>query len=274
MGFLMGADGEFTRAPSTTPVRAASGLHDEDTTMLKNILLGACALGSLALAGAAAAQPATNWNGPYVGVLAGAQFGSASFALPGDTADVLQSTHASKTALTYGGMVGFNATMGGVVLGVEGDLMDANKTRSVIACTAVDGCFTSAHDSFTTFNNLHQTLNGHVRARAGIASGDNLFYVAGGYAVAKTRLDLVGDCYDPTNPTVPMVFNYSRSRTVGGYTLGAGVEHAMGSHLLVRAEYLYDGYGSQTYAGDGAEWNDRRISLHDSNLRVGVSYKF
>ncbi len=48
----------------------------------------------------------------------------------------------------------------------------------------------------------------------------------------------------------------------------------MGSHLLVRAEYLFDGYGHQTYSGDGAEWNDRRISLHDSNLRVGVSYKF
>ena len=31
---------------------------------------------------------------------------------------------------------------------------------------------------------------------------------------------------------------------------------------------------TQTYAGDGGEWNDRPISLHDSNLRVGVSYKF
>ncbi len=171
-------------------------------------------------------------------------------------------------------MIGVNAVMGGMVVGVEGDLADANKTRSVIACNVTDGCWTSAHDSFTTDNRLKETLSGHLRLRAGVAQGDNLFYVAGGYSVAKTRLDLVGDCYDPANPAVPTVYTYSRSKTVSGYNIGAGVEHAVGSHLLIRAEYLYDGYGHQTYAGDGAEWNDRLISLHDSNLRVGVSYKF
>ena len=157
---------------------------------------------------------------------------------------------------------------------LEGDLTDTNKARTVVACNVTDGCWTSAHDSFTTYNRLKETLNGHVRVRAGVAEGDNLLYIAGGYSVAKTTLDLIGDCYDPANPSVPTVYTYSRAKTVSGYTVGAGVEHAMGAHLLVRAEYLYDGYGHQTYAGDGAEWNDRRISLHDSNLRVGVSYKF
>lgn len=242
--------------------------------LIKTFLATTVGLGSLCLAGAAAAQAAANWNGPYVGVLAGAQFGSAGFALPGDTADVLQSDSAAKTTFTYGGMVGFNATVGGMVLGVEGDLMDANSTRTVVACTAVDGCFTSAHDSFTTFNNLRQTLNGRVRVRAGFARGDNLFYVAGGYSVARTRLDLVGDCYDPTNPPVPIVYTYTRSRTLSGFNIGAGVEHAIGPHVRIRAEYVYDDYGNQTFAGDGAAWADRRISVHDSNLRLGVSYRF
>jgi outer membrane immunogenic protein len=243
--------------------------------LMKTFLATAVGLGSLSLAGAAAAQAAPSWNGPYVGVLAGAQFGSAGFALPGDTADVLQSGSASKTTFAYGGMIGFNTTVGGMVLGVEGDLMDANSTRTVVACTAVDGCFTSAHDSFTTFNNLKQTLNGRVRVRAGFARGDNLFYVAGGYSLAKTRLDLVGDCYDPANPPVPIVFNFTRSRTLSGFNIGAGFEHAIGPHLRIRAEYIYDGYGDQTYAGDGAgEWNDRQISVHDSNLLLGVSYRF
>ena len=241
----------------------------------KNFLVTAAGVGAFSLAGAAVAQPAANWDGPYVGVLAGAQFGSTGFALPGDTGDVLQSDHASQTAFTWGGMVGFNVTTGGVVLGVEGDLMDADNTKTVVACTTPDGCFTSAHDSFTTFNNLKQTLNGRVRARVGIARGDNLFYVAGGYSVAKTRLDLVGDCFDPADPTVPLVFTFSRSRTLSGFNIGAGVEHAIGSHLRIRAEYVYDDYGSQTYAGDGSgEWNDRLISVHDSNLRLGVSYQF
>ncbi len=153
--------------------------------LMKTLLVAAGAMGSLALAGAAAAQPAANWNGPYVGVLAGAQFGTASFALPGDTADVLQSDRASRTGFAFGGVVGFNATVGGMVLGLEGDLMDANKTRTVVACTAVDGCFTSAHDSFTTYNELHQTLNGHVRARAGIASRERGHSASG---AARCRL--------------------------------------------------------------------------------------
>ncbi len=243
--------------------------------LMKTFLMTAAGVGAFSLASAVAAQPAANWNGPYVGVLAGAQFGNAGFALPGDTGDVLQSNSANKTAFTWGGMVGFNVTTGGVVLGVEGDLMDADNTKTVVACTTPDGCFTSAHDSFTTFNNLKQTLNGRVRARVGIARGDNLFYVAGGYSVAKTRLDLVGDCFDPANPPVPLVFTFSRSKTLSGFNIGAGVEHAIGSHLRIRAEFIYDDYGDQTYAGDGSgEWNDRLISVHDSNLRLGVSYQF
>ena len=240
----------------------------------KSLFAAAAGLAALALAGAASAQSNTTFNGPYAGVLVGAQFGSASFALPGDVADVLQSDHSNKTGVSAGGMIGFNTSFDGVTLGLEGDLTDSNKTRGVVACNVTDGCFTSAHDSFTTYNQLHQTLNGHVRVRAGIANGDNLFYVAGGYSVAKTRLDLIGDCYDPANPPVPTVYTYSRSKTVSGYNIGAGIEHALNPHLLIRAEYLFDDYGHQTYAGDGAEWNDRSISLHDSNVRVGVSYKF
>jgi outer membrane immunogenic protein len=243
--------------------------------LTKSFLLIAAGAGAVSLAGAAAAQPASSWDGPYVGVLAGAQFGDAGFALPGDTGDVLQSDHASKTVFTWGGMVGFNVTTGGVLLGLEGDLMDANSKKTVVACTTPDGCFTTTHDSFTTFNNLKQTLNGRVRARVGIARGDNLFYVAGGYSIAKTRLNLVGDCFNPGDPTVPLVFTFSRARTLSGFNIGAGVEHAIGRHLRIRAEYIYDGYGNQTYAGDGTgEWNDRLISVHDSNLLLGVSYRF
>jgi outer membrane immunogenic protein len=241
----------------------------------RGLLSAAAAASALLVAGAAAAQPAgANWNGAYAGVLAGVEFGSAQFALPGDMADVLQSDHASKTTFEAGGVVGFNTTMGGMVLGLEGDLTGANNGRTVVACNVADGCWSPAHDSFTTYNHLHEELKGHVRLRAGVASGDNLFYVAGGYSVAKTRLDLVGDCYDPANPPVPTVYTFSRSKTISGYNIGAGVEHAIGSHLRIRAEYLYDGYGHQTYAGEGPEWNDRRIGVHDSDLRVGVSYRF
>src|SRR5579863_1916256 len=111
-------------SPGASPDhRASTRIH---TMKLKTFFASAAGLGAVSLAGAVAAQPAMNWNGPYVGVLAGAQFGKANFALPGDANDVLQSNSASNTAFTWGGMVGFNVTTGGVVLGIEGDLMDAN----------------------------------------------------------------------------------------------------------------------------------------------------
>jgi opacity protein-like surface antigen len=56
--------------------------------------------------------------------------------------------------------------------------------------------------------------------------------------------------------------------------VGAGVEQKVTDHLSVRAEYVYDDFGHQTYLGDGQDWNDRRIAVRHSNLRVGASYRF
>jgi hypothetical protein len=38
----------------------------------------------------------------------------------------------------------------------------------------------------------------------------------------------------------------------------------------LRAEYIYDGFGHQLFRGDGAEWNDRRIAVRSSTVRIGV----
>jgi len=235
--------------------------------------LGAAAL-MLGASRAHAAQPGAEWSGVYAGALTGAQWTSSHFSLPGDTADALLSNHASKTSWSGGGLIGFNYQTGNMVLGLEGDIAGGDNKQQVTACTVPDGCWTPAHDSFTTFNRLKEGWNGHLRARMGWVSGQNLFYVAGGYSAARTRLDLVGNCYNPGNPSVPLLFNFSRSKTVSGFNLGAGVERRIGPHLSVRAEYIYDGFGHQLYRGDGSEWNDRRINLHNSDLRVAISYRF
>ena len=56
--------------------------------------------------------------------------------------------------------------------------------------------------------------------------------MAGGYSVAKTRMDLVGDCYNGADPSVPTIYAFSRSKTISGYNVGAGVEHALGYGLV------------------------------------------
>jgi opacity protein-like surface antigen len=243
---------------------------------MRNILLGAVASGllTLTLAGAAQAQDGVNWGGAYVGATIGADFGSTHYALVNDPADTLQKTHQSKTGFSGGGVLGFNVQRGALVVGVEGDVNNGRANANVDACTTLDGCWTPAHDSFTTHNHLDSGVAGRVRVRFGYAQGANLFYVAGGYTAQRTTLNLIGDCYNPSNPSSPTVYNYSKGKTVQGFNVGAGIERALGRHMSARLEYLYDGFGGQTYKGDGAEWADRRISVSDNTLRAGVSYRF
>lgn len=242
---------------------------------LKHAAAVAAGFAMISSAGAALAQPAADdWSGAYVGLSAGASFGHSRFALPGDLGDTLQQDKDSKTRFIGGALLGFNHQIGSTVLGLEADVNTPRGTQEVTACTTVDGCWTSAHDSFTTLNDLKLRASGRIRARIGQVVGGSLIYLAGGYSIADSRLDLTGLCYDPANPPVPTVYNFSRSKTLSGFNLGAGVERAIGSHLIARAEVIYDGYGSQTYRGAAPEWNDRRISIHDTDLRAAVSYRF
>ncbi len=228
----------------------------------------------VAAADGAAAPMQADWSGFYVGATAAAQFSSSHFALPGDTGDALQQTRSNHTSLLGGGLAGYNNQMGSIVLGVEADVMPEGSTSSVTACTVPDGCFTSAHDSFTTLNHLKDAFNARLRARLGWTVGYTLFYAAAGYSYTDTKLSLVGLCYNPVDPTVPTIYNFDRARNLSGFNLGVGVEQGLGQHWIIRAEYLFDDFGNQTYPGAAPEWNDRRISIIDNTLRVAVGYRF
>jgi outer membrane immunogenic protein len=237
---------------------------------------GASAL-ILALTGvcaAHAAPAAADWSGFYVGAAAGGTFTDNHFGLPGDHSDVLQQTRNGSTAFTGGGLIGFNHQMGSLVAGVEGDYVGGDSTANVTACNVSDGCFTPTHDSFTTFNRLREGDTGRVRVRLGVANGANLFYAAVGYSTTQTKLNLVGDCFNGANPTVPLIFTFSRSKTLSGFNIGAGVERQITSHWIARAEYIHDDFGNQTYRGDGSEWNDRRIAVNYNTVRAAISYRF
>jgi outer membrane immunogenic protein len=232
---------------------------------------------SLLLSSAAAfadAGDAPAWGGFYAGALADVNFGHSHFALPGDTHDVLQQTSHDHTSFAGGGLLGFNWQSGTMVYGIEGDLTSGNGTSSVTACTKIDGCFTSAHDSFTTFNHLKTDWSGRLRARIGWMRGATLFYAAGGYSFADTKMSLVGLCYDAAHPATPDVYNFARSKTLSGFNLGVGMETPIAENITLRAEYVFEDFGDTTYKGEAPEWNDRSISVRNSALRLAVAYHF
>lgn len=235
------------------------------------------AAASLLLSSAAAladADMTPDWGGFYAGAVADVNFGHSHFALPGDLGDVLKQTANDHTSFAGGGLLGFNWQSGAMVYGLEGDLTSGNGTSSVTACTKVDGCFTSAHDSFTTINHLHTDMSGRARARIGWMSGTTLFYAAGGYSYAQTKMSLVGLCYDAAHPATPDVFNFARRKNLSGFNLGFGAETPISEHITLRGEYVFEDFGSTTYKGAAPEWNDRSISVRNSALRVAVAYHF
>jgi len=233
------------------------------------------AAASLLLSSSAAFADATyDWGGFYAGAIADVNFGNTHFALPGDMNDVLLQDHHKHTSFAGGGVLGFNWQSGTMVYGLEGDLTSGNGTSSVTACTKVDGCFTSAHDSFTTLNHLKTDMSGRLRARIGWTNGNTLFYAAGGYSFADTKLSLVGLCFDAAHPATPDIYNFARKKTLSGFNLGLGVETPIAEHITLRAEYLFEDFGHTTYAGEAPEWNDRSIRVRNSALRVAVAYHF
>lgn len=227
-----------------------------------------------ALADVDTATAANDWNGFYLGAEGGAAFGYTHFNLPGDTHDALKRTTSDKTAFLGGGLLGYDFQDGNLVYGLEVDATSGAGTSSVTACNATDGCFVTTHDSFTTINHLKTNWSGRVRGRIGFVNTDgNLFYLSAGYSYADTKLSLVGLCYDPANPTVPMVYNFNRSKNLSGFNVGAGIERGFGDHFVARLEYVYEDFGDNTYAGS-VEWNDRRIGSNNGTVRAAVSYRF
>jgi outer membrane immunogenic protein len=236
--------------------------------------MSVCALSVCALAFAGSSALAADWSGVYVGGTVGGAFGHTKFALPGDTADRQLIGESDTAALVGGGLVGFNYQSNNIVVGVESDVTTGDATAKSTDCTVFGGCFTSAHDSFTTYDRLKNGTTERARVRLGWADGATLVYVAGGYSAAQTQLDLIGDCYNAATPATPTVYRFSRSKDLSGYNLGAGIEHVVARHWVGRFEYIYDGFGDQTYRGDGSEWNDRRLSISSNTVRAALAYKF
>ena len=118
-------------------------------------------------------------------------------------------------------------------------------------------------------NNLSKKINGHVRARLGWASGALLAYAAAGVAISDSKIDVIGVC-------PPDIYTTSGSRTLVGYSIGAGADYALSKKVSVRAEYIYDGYGHQSEdVGSGAPnyWQNRKLGLATHAFPVAVNYK-
>ncbi len=106
-----------------------------------------------------------------------------------------------------------------LVFGIEADLGFGD----------VDG------EDFSSADLSHELkTNGHLRGRLGMDMDMFMPFIAAGLAVGK---------FEVTEQTA----SSGDDKTMWGFTIGAGLEVKASENLVLRAEYLYDDYGSKNF---------------------------
>jgi len=221
--------------------------------MSRRCVAAALPLGLLLSAAAAADETPRDWSGGYLGAYAGAGLGQLDVKFDG--------IHPADTDLdgfVGGGLAGWNLQVGGAVVGLEGDVGFSTQQGEI------EGSVTLAPpDEPGTYyytDRFYKHWEAHLRARVGWAFDELFVFAAGGLAVAGVEFgyqSIHDGSYD------------WESRTLFGWTAGAGADYALGEHFRLRFEYLYDDYGGATYF-DGRD--DLDLTTH--SLRLAVSYGF
>lgn len=129
-----------------------------------------------------------------------------------------------KDGIAFAGHVGYDYQFaGGFVVGIVGEYGTQRGRDSVAA-------FSTTPAQYTLTRRLRDTYG--IRARAGFAAGNTLFYGTGGLAWGKVRNSFA------TSNTVN-TFTNSGNDTARGYRLGAGAEHKLTEHVSIGIQYLY-----------------------------------
>ncbi len=194
------------------------------------------------------AAPIYNWNGFYVGAAGGWGWG--------------RTNHTDLVTPPFdrgpwnidggilGGTIGYNWQMNQWVFGLEGDGSWAHIHKDFL------GVFCSTGLCFTDIRAL-----GTLRARAGIAMNNWLFYATGGAAVADVRAGIYG-C-DP--------ISCISDTTRWGWTGGTGVEWGFAPQWSAKLEYLYVDLGNKVNYSTGF---DNTVSVTSSIVRGGINFHF
>ena len=133
-----------------------------------------------------------------------------------------------------GGQIGYNWQFSpSWVFGLEADIQGSGEKGDFAVCVGAVGC--------TVVGTANYKLNwfGTVRGRLGVLASDRvLLYVTGGLAYGEIEsnysLGFVG---------FPAVA-FGTKQTKAGFTVGGGIEGALGGNWTAKAEYLYVDLGS------------------------------
>jgi outer membrane immunogenic protein len=195
--------------------------------------------------------PQFSWSGIYGGAAVGYGWASDSSARvdqPGGTPSDRNFTNAD--GITGGVFGGYQQQSGNIVYGLEADVdvSDYDDTRP----------------AFTGGSATQEVgVQGSLRGRLGYALGRTMVYGTAGGAVADIE----------TSATDRLGNSGGTDDARFGWTVGAGVEHAITDQMFVRGEYRYTDYGDETF-DLGPAGGSATVDTNIHTAKVGVGFKF
>jgi outer membrane immunogenic protein len=250
---------------------------------MKKLFLGSVALVALGLGAPAAfaaerplpayappppPPPAYTWSGCYVGANAGWSSGQSQHFRNSDGAPITQSF--DMTGFNGGGQLGCNWQWGAWVFGIEGDGSAINKSGQGFELQPIP------RPNTLWISETQERWFVTARGRLGLTNfwwfGDKtMVYVTGGGAWAKIDAS-------EWLTTTPQTTGHQESNTRSGWTVGGGIEYALGYGWSVKSEFLYADFGTfQTFTSppfNAANIFPRDVKVKDYVWRAGMNYKF
>jgi len=218
------------------------------------------ALFVLAAGNAPVAYAGNDWSGLYVGVNAGAAWGTADefypFVPTGTpiTIDV--------DGVAYGAHAGYQLQRGSMVAGVEFSFGDTTLDGE----GTVDPSFVSCRDGLVVCRITDVESLTTLGARLGYASEQWLFTARGGFAGADISSDAV--------VVATGLASVPDSVWHNGWHAGFGVEYAMTAGWSVGLEYKHFDLGEQRHGDMYVAGNRRDVDFEMDAVRARLSYSF
>jgi outer membrane immunogenic protein len=228
-----------------------------------------------------------SWTGCYAGATIGGAWGRSNYSgtPTGDfttpepigepsiipNLSAISSGTLDPASVIGGGGIGCNWQTGQVVFGVEADLSAWDLSKQSVVTGAGDPEAPGTTLTAATSESSHWLAT--VRPRLGYAQNNWLFYVTGGAAFA--RATFAQSVFFNASNTAQ---SGSMTNSLTGWTVGGGIEVAVAPNWLLKAEYLYVGFPTQTINEFNSAFptftETATNRLSGSIFRVGVDYAF
>ena len=175
------------------------------------------------------------------------------------------------------GRLGYNWQSGSLVTGIEANLGYANSSKSI---SYIPGTFSAIDPQPGDSMSTKLGWDGSIRGRlGGLLTPELLVYGTGGVAFQAATVS--ASCSGVTSHWCTFSHNESVSKTLTGWTLGAGAEAMLTAHWVARVEYSHADFGkfSNSFllgpAGfAGIDQINGSSKITTDNVSLGLSYKF